>query len=587
VASERAWQDRVFPALLVGASLLAYLALASPYVLGGDNAEFLSLAGRGGVAHPPGYPLYTLLLRGTAGWLAASPVLGAARATAVIASLATGALYPACRSFRATPGASLLAAALYASSPLAWLYATQAEVFALNALLAALLLWLSGPDCRVRGRWRLAGLALVMGLGLSHHHTILAIGPIGLLGGLRALREDVPAKRWRSVGFAAAAFATGVMPYAYLVWVSHHPDGRWVWGPPMSPADLMRHFERVEYWEWKARDQRVPVPWRHMAALSDSMERGLLWVGVALAPLGLAAQLMRKRGTARADTWSAVAFAASFLLAGPMMLALLIGRPVGVYALVIERLHMLPLMLATVPVAWGVDVALARVRPAAAPWATALATVAVVAYNAATVPAGVREAERPTVEQYLRNTLGMLPPGAVVLGVGDHRCFGFFFLQTVEGVRPDVTYVEAGMLRDGWYRERIARALGGASVGDDAAGLAARLADAGRAVFVTDSLNDLVPAGHASFPDGTVERVLAAGEASPAPAVLEAMNLEVARNFVREPTAPKDPWGWSGEVDATYARPWIQLSREYQALGDADRARLERERAFARDPAAL
>ncbi len=581
------WQDRAFPALLVVVSLAAYLALACPYVLGGDNAEFLSLAARGGVAHPPGYPLYTLLLRATSGWLAASPILGPARATAVIAALAAGALYVACRSFRATPGASLLAAALYASSPLAWLYATQAEVFALNALLAALLLWLSGPDCRVRGRWRLAGLALVTGLGLSHHHTILALGPIGVLGGLRALHEDMPAMRWRSVGLAMAAFVLGLTPYVYLVWVSHQPEGRWVWGPPMSPADLLRHFERVEYWEWKARDQRVPVPWRHMAALSESMKRGLLWIGVAVAPLGLAAQLMRKRGVSGFEPWSAVAFAASFLLAGPLMLAVLIGRPVGVYALVIERLHLLPLMLATVPVAWGVDVAFTRARPAVAQVVTGVATVAVLAYNGAAVPAAVRESERPTVEQYLRNTLGMLPPGAVVLGVGDHRCFGFFFLQTVEGVRPDVTYVEAGMLRDGWYRERIARALGGASVGDDAATLAATLADAGRAVFVTDSLDLLVPPGHPSYAIGTVVRLLPVGAEPPSPDRLEGMNLKVADAFVREPTSPRDPWGWSGEVDAMYARPWIALSMAFDASGQPEHAWLERQRALARAPASL
>jgi hypothetical protein len=325
----------------------------------------------------------------------------------------------------------------------------------------------------------------------------------------------------------------------------------------------------------------------HMEALWRSLERGLLWVGVALVLLGLAAGIVRKPGTEGADRWSAVTLSVSLVLAGPLMLAILIGKPLGVYALVIERLHILPLMLATVPLAWGADVALARARPALTRGVLTGVVLTVTVVNVATVPATVRESERPTVEQYLRNTLSVLPRGAIAFGVGDHRCFGFLFLQTVLGVRPDVTYVEAGMLRDGWYRERIARAIDESSVGDDAAALAARLADEGRQVFVTNALADLVPAGHDSYAVGTVVRVLPLGVQPPAPEVLEAMNLAASRGFVREPTAPRDPWGWSGEVDTTYARPWLALSQAFDALGQPDRARLERDRALARTPAAF
>jgi hypothetical protein len=437
----------------------------------------------------------------------------------------------------------------------------------------------------------LVALALVAGLGLSHHHMILALGPVVLLGAVQAFREQDRVRWARTVLLAIGGLALGLSPYVYLLWVSHHADdggGRWVWGGPMSLQDLLRHFERTAYWEQGARERqvRVPVPWMHWIALWRSLERGLLWVGAPVALLGLVAGLLRRRGTGP-DRWSTVALVASLVLAGPVMLAMLIGPPVGIYGFVIERLHLLPLMLAVLPLAWGLDVLLSRSRPAVAQAATGGATVVVVAFNWATVPAQVREDERPTVEQYLRNTLAELPPGAVVFGVGDHRCFGFFFLRSVQGIRPDVTYVEAGMLREAWYRSGTARALGLQDVGDDAATIAGALADAGRPVFVTDSLESLVPTGYRSYPLGTVARVLPFGTEPPAPEHLEAMNLDVARAFVREPTAPKDPWGWSGEVDATYARPWLTLSRDFDALGQSDRARLERERAVSRKPASL
>ncbi len=499
------WQDRAYPVLLVALSLAAYLAFACPYVLGGDNAEFVALAARGGVAHPPGYPLLTLVLHALSGLLASSPALGAARATAVTGALAAGALYAACRSFRASPAAALLASTAYASSPLAWLYATQAEVWALNALLCATLAALAGPACFLRGTRRLAGIALVMGLGLSHHPTILALGPIALVGAVRAARECPPADRWRAVPVALGALALGICPYAYLAWASRHAEGCWVWGDSMSLRDLLRHVERVEYWEQRALDHRVPVPSMHWAALAQSLERGLLWAGVPLAAIGLGTPLVRglrpsdARGPGR---WDATALAASVALAGPVLLALLVGKPLGVYAVIIERLHLLPQLLLSIPLAWGIDAVLRYVRPSVATPIMVAAVGLASAFAVLDVPAELRETERPTVEQYLRNTLGQLPPGAVVVGTGDHRCFGFFFLQTVLGVRPDVVYVEAGMLRASWYRARLVRALGEESLGVDARALVGALADEGRHVFVTDSLDQLLPPGHPTYAMG-------------------------------------------------------------------------------------
>lgn len=581
-------RDRVYPALLVGAALGAYLGFACPYVLGGDSGELLSLAARGGVAHPPGYPLLTLVLLALRPVASSAVALGAARVTGVLAAAAAGVLYAACRSFRASPEASLVAGALYASSPLAWLYATQVEVFALAALLAAALLALAGPASPLRGAQRLAGIALVMGLGLCHHHTIFALAPLGLLGGVRALAECERARWSRAALLSAFTFAVGLTPLGYMVWASRQASdagGRWVWGEPLGLRGLLRHLARAEYWQQQAQDHRTPMPSLHFAALAASTARGLLWVGVPLALLGLARALLRRdgRGEGPGEAWSAAAFVGSALLAGPALLALLVGKPVGIYALVVERFHLLPQMLAAVPVAWGVDAALTRASPRAARAIAAAAVLAIAGVNGASVPRQLREAERPTVEEYLRNTLAELPSGAVLVGTGDHRCFGFFFLQTIAGVRPDVTYVEAGLLRDAWYRRRIARALGAAAgaVGESGPEVIRQLVAEGRAVFVSDSLEALLPPGHPSYALGTVVRVLPALASPPDPDALEAMNLALARTFAREPSPPNNPWSWSGEVDATYGRPFTDLARTFAALGQTDRARVDLERSAA------
>jgi hypothetical protein len=409
--------------------------------------------------------------------------------------------------------------------------------------------------------------------------------PLAVLGVVRALRElDPGGARMPAALIAVGALALGLSPYAYLVWVSRHPEGRWVWGGPMSLSDLLRHFARAEYWNEKAADPRAGAPAMHWAALAQSLERGLLVVGVPVAALGFASALVRghPRGP---DRWGAAALATSLLLAGPVFLALLVAKPVGIFAVVIARFYLLPLLLASIAFAWGADVVLSKVSRNAGRAAAWTAAIAIVAFEATQVLDEVREADRPTVEQYLRNTLAELPQRAVMVGTGDHRCFGFFYLQTVVGIRTDVVYVEAGMLHDGWYRDRIARALGepGMEVGDAAPGLIEALVHRDRPVFVTDSVDTLVAPPLATYALGTVVRVLPPGEAPPEPEALERMNLDIARAFLREPSVPKDPWGWSGEVDATYARPWLELSRAFAAQGKQDRARVDLERALARE----
>jgi len=46
---------------LFGATFAAYALTAARSVCWGDSAEFVTVATTLGIAHPPGYPLYTLL----------------------------------------------------------------------------------------------------------------------------------------------------------------------------------------------------------------------------------------------------------------------------------------------------------------------------------------------------------------------------------------------------------------------------------------------------------------------------------------------------------------------------------------------
>src|SRR5438067_4072667 len=150
---------------------VVYFATTARQVLGGDNGEFATLFACGGVAHPPGFPLYVLWLRAMhwIGWrlLGDSPAHGAAVATSILGVATVATLQRACRSWGARPEIAAMVALVYALSPLAWSLATSAESFTLNALVAAAIVWLSSPDPPLRGARAPAALGLLAGLGLS------------------------------------------------------------------------------------------------------------------------------------------------------------------------------------------------------------------------------------------------------------------------------------------------------------------------------------------------------------------------------------------------------------------------------------
>ncbi|HEX3596532.1 MAG TPA: DUF2723 domain-containing protein, partial [Polyangiaceae bacterium] len=208
-----------------------YLATTSPYVVGEDNGEFSAIYAHGGVAHPSGYPLYTLLLRAFA-WLPAdTPARGAGLVTAAIGLGAVALLYRACRAWSAGPAAAALASVAFGTAPVAWDLATKAEVFALNAALAAAIILVGAPAGPVRGNARAAWTGLLFGLGVSNHHTVVLLAPLGVWSLFASLRES--STRARAALLCCAAFAAGLLPYATLPLAARSSSG-WVWGDVTS-----------------------------------------------------------------------------------------------------------------------------------------------------------------------------------------------------------------------------------------------------------------------------------------------------------------------------------------------------------------
>ena len=192
------YRAAVIAATVAGIALACYLPTLAPDLTwragGADGGDLIAAAAQGGIAHPSGYPTYTLLaalaLRLPWGAPAWRVHLLSAGAAAVAAGLVAAAAWHLITRYqgrdKARPGvgigSALLAGVSLAAAPLLWSQATIAEVYTLLAALTAglvLLTLLAGARLAAgQDAWGLLlALAFLSGLALTHHLTILLVLP--------------------------------------------------------------------------------------------------------------------------------------------------------------------------------------------------------------------------------------------------------------------------------------------------------------------------------------------------------------------------------------------------------------------------
>lgn len=276
-ASPRAGRPAVDGLLALAAGLLAGLVYwrgAAPGLLFGDSGELQFAAWTAGLPHPTGYPLYMLL--GWA-WSHLSPEGGLGLATparalnllsAICAALAVAFTYLLAHSLSEaslprTPAwlqrlAGLLAALTFAFTPTFWSQAIVAEVYALHAALVALILWLAvtwrkgidaaeeTPGAAKEDTSRrpgpggvLAALALAFGLGLAHHRTTLLLAPVLLVFLWLGANRGYWRRRWRWLATMGLLVLAPLALYAYVPLRAGHTPYLVMELRPGQPVDLL------------------------------------------------------------------------------------------------------------------------------------------------------------------------------------------------------------------------------------------------------------------------------------------------------------------------------------------------------------
>lgn len=450
-------------AVIVLATLALYVATAARDIVFGDSPELTAVALTFGVAHPPGYPIFTML-----GWLfghlPVGPLPFRVTLLSVVCNAATvGVVYVTTYRFTRNVPAAAVAAVALATEPVFWAWSLVTEVFPLNDLLSATMLllvalWHEHPE----RRWLLVAGGLVGGLGMADHQTIALLSPAVFYVMWR--RRDVLLRVPRIVLDTGIAFLVGLIPYVVLLPAAAH-HSVWSWGDLRTPGDLLAHFLRQSYGTTSlivggqfTGGSPVDRVVAFFAAL-DPLQWILLAAGAVYAW--------------RVKRWYATYLLIGFVIAGPLFSAYSNANLADdTTLLILQRFFLMPHAIVAPLAGFAVVAAGEGVRRLPVPRRSlemAAASIAVV-IAIALVPLHYREIDRSndhTARTFGEDLMASARKGAIFMVAGDPVVYSVQYLQSIEGARPDLALFILPLVSGDWYIREFKRLHPDVVVPDD------------------------------------------------------------------------------------------------------------------------
>jgi hypothetical protein len=447
-----AWKSWCAAFLVTVAAALLYFLTAARDIVVGDTPELITAAVTLGVAHPPGYPLFTILGH-LFSLLPLGPIPFRVNLLSVVCdSITIGLIYFIAVRLVQSRIAAAIAALTLAVNPVFWKWSLAAEVFPLNNLLAATLVvllvsWYEQPQ---RTGFLIAA-CLVAGLAFTNHQTIILLGPACCFVVWR--QRAVVLAQPRLIFIGALAFTIGLLPYAYVPWASsHHPAQNW--GNVSSFHDLINLILRRSY--GSTRLVNTPgysggAPWPRLLAyfVSFGWFAGLLICAGAIEAY-------------RARRWFFWFTLLAFVFAGPFFIWItnlnITTAPSALF--VLERFFLLSHVVLAPLMAFGVLLVARTIAraPAMSPLSsrlTAAACLIAIALSAAINYRHLDESRNFIARRFAEDVFSLTQPHSILLVSGDGFAFPLTYLQTVEHAGSGTTLIVLPTLLGEWYAQQL------------------------------------------------------------------------------------------------------------------------------------
>lgn len=458
-------QNYLPPVTLALTLLAVYLRTLAPGLTwangGSDGGDLIAAAATGGVAHPTGYPLYLLL----AGLFQFLPVGSLAYRTnlmsALAAILAAVLIYEIVSQSQRSSGSKpawlggLAAGYAFGLAPLVWSQAVITEVYALQAFLTALILYLYTRAARPgksgqeqRDSWR----GLVLGLAMGNHVTTLLLLPAVLIlgsvqgqgqlpggpNGTRARFENLKFDRRafvrQSAAFVAGLFIYLVIPLRALGHASVN------WGNAVTPA---------RFW-WLVSGQLYQSYYLQFN-LSGFWEHFPVWAELLLDQFGLSGLVLGLSGLVIFGARSRLYILTIWIAALSLTFAVF-------YRSNDSHVYLIPVLMSfAIWVGLGIEgfVRPLSLRLPALGLGFGLILIAYMIGRSVAHLSEVDASDDQRAETFGREVLSTAPQNAIVFAQGDEAVFSLWYFHFALGQRSDLIVLAEDLLQFDWYQENV------------------------------------------------------------------------------------------------------------------------------------
>jgi tetratricopeptide (TPR) repeat protein len=457
---------------VVVVALVVYILTLAPGVMYTDSGELAGACYFFGVAHPTGYPLFVIL--GHLWTLVAKP-LGVIYAmnlfAAVCTAISSGMVYAILHTildFISTQSSqqkkqttsnrntslikwcSIAGGLSYAFAHTVWEQATSIEVYSLHLLMmsSTILFFVRGIISNSQKTLMLS--ALLLGLSFTNHlTTILLIPPILLLffwrtGESFASKNITSRERLTQFGLLLLLIISCSSVYGIMIWRSSS-EAWFNWGAVHRGWEQFSyHVLGKQYQIWMFSDEPGAVKKQFLQFIS-LVPKNLAYIGLVLLPF---AGLPALWHTSKQLFW--------FIVVG---IFFCVGYSVNYNIHDIDSYFLLAFLLMIV----ASFVGFYSILQSSLASKLSDSIKPVIALSIALISLGVNyqandKSKHTLVEEYVKLMVDPLPKNAVLISQQwDFFVSAFWYMQQVEGYRPDITIIEKEILRRTWYPAQMQR----------------------------------------------------------------------------------------------------------------------------------
>ena len=439
--------------------MVVYLASMAPGLtwanVGADGGDLIAAAATGGIAHPTGYPVYLILAR-LFQFLPIGSLAFRTNLMSAVAAIAAALVVYILVTSHITPSnaqqkwlAGLAAGLAFGLSPLLWSQAVITEVYTLQALFVALLLFLSvhtlslhstqkGVDCL---------LGFTFGLAMGNHLTTILILPVILLPTILRKPSSSKRKHWinnwhldvGSLLRRLAWAAVGLLVYLTLPLraLSHPPVN---WGNPVSIEGFLWLVSGKLYQALLLGLGFSSVLQRTQSVIALLLEQfGIIGLSVGLIGLIVFFKPTRLNFYMLWIVVVSSAFAIGYATTDSIMylipvflcFAIWVGTGLGgLMEAFSKRFHVIGLAV-------GLAITLTFLLQGWKAWPQ------------------VDASHDQRAESFGRSVLAFAPPHAIVFAKGDEAVFTMWYFQYALHNRPDLAVVSTDLLQFTWYLQTL------------------------------------------------------------------------------------------------------------------------------------